>query len=350
MGRKTETAADAAPQTAVELAASAVSQIEAAIANLPAGNPAHAALEAALTDARQNLEVVAAAAALDAQKQAEIDSATAAATAASLSDDVRDAMLAAIEARYAPAAAPYVEPVSTGRKPLNANTVARNEAVATTLASDSAVQARARATIDAFAKDHLPHCNVRREAGTRFASVTAFGGDGVSGRADYQQMATAIRIMLAQPPYNLRVGGQSTATLPWLTATAVHSASGPKGNDSLPLCFADRREVALCPDGRFRLVVPAQAGYRYLRTDGAALAMFNGGANSATAVAPAAPTAPHVPTPPAAPNGAPAAPQRASEPSEPVFVASARCQHCPRRNPVSASECAGCGSADWKAS
>ena len=335
---------------AVAAAQNTIAQIEAALAVLGSENPAAATLQAALADAQGTLALAQADALLNAQKAAEIAAATSA--AASLAPDLLAAMLAAIEARYAPTPAPTVEAAALpvgGKKPVGTATAERNATVGALLAADATLEARAVATIDAFrTNDQTYLAGVQAQAGTRYASLLVFAehGAGVVNVADYKILATAIRLRLLLPPYGLGANGEGTASVPWLSATRIHGAGGSKGNDSLPLKFTDRREVALYPDGRFRLARPAQAGMRYIRTDAQALAIFEGGsgnayatpAPTAAASAAAAPTTPRVPTPPA----------QAAQANGSI-TSTARCQHCHARNFTANPVCTACAAADWQA-
>jgi hypothetical protein len=342
-----------------------IGTLQAAISSMPVGSAARLALEDVLVEARGMLALLEAQAESEAAQAQETSDAIAAAAAFNLSDSVLASMLAAIDSKYAPAPI-EVEPqaqaeplaVVGGRKPLNPATVERNATVAQALSADATVAERGHATIGAFNGSDLAHCTVRREAGTRFASVCAFAsnGAGVANKADYVSLATAIRMLLAGAPYNLRVGGQSTASVPWLSSTGPHAAGAIKGNDSLRLCFADRREVALYPDGRFRLALPGTAGTRPIRTDAGAYALFVGGSASdaigVATVADSTPSAAHVPTPPTvqqmqAAGIAPTEAPRIALPNGGVTSA-ARCQHCTKRNLLTDTECSNCGAADWR--
>jgi hypothetical protein len=350
------------PDTTVELAPAVtaaiayVASIETALGMLDATSPAYGALQAQLETANGALALAQADAALDAEKLSAIESAHAAATAAKLPDFALAAMLQAIEAKYAPAPAvietPALDvPAASGRKPIGTVATERNLTVAATLAADSTLAARVDHTINAFRSGDDVQCTCQRVAGTRYASLMPFAtnGAGVANAGDYRMLATAIRMRLLDAPYGLKAGGQSVAIVPWLTSTGVHAAGSVKGTDSLRLCFSDRREIALYPDGMFRLATAGTAGVRFLRTDAQALAQFNGSAATpAVTVAPAAPaapaaqaapaTTPRIPTPPAAqaaPNG--------------TVASTARCQHCSARNFTSNTECSACGAGDWSA-
>jgi len=338
------TATDTAPAapTPVELAHAAVRQIEAALAVLGTDNPAAGALQAALDTARGNVALAEAEAALQALKASEIAAATAA--AAALPADLLAAMLAAIEAKYAPAApevAPEAEATSaapaSGKRPIGAIATERNATVGAAIAGDSPLRQRATATIEAFDAAHAAKLvGVARQAGTRFASIVAFAGDGVENAADYRILATAVRLRLLDAPYRCRENGQGVAVPIWLAARAAHAAGSAKGNDSLPLKFSDRREVVL-RNGRFILAVPA-AGDLPLRTSEVAWQTFNG----TTAAAPASTSTVAVPSSPAAPT-----PPNVQATASGALATTARCQHCSARNIVGTPECANCGAADW---
>lgn len=346
-------------------AQAAVASLETALASTAESSPMHAVLVSALADASGTVALMEAQAQSEVAYAAETSAAIALAAANNLPAYVLDSMLAAIDKQYMPAEPLAVEPqaqaepqaVVGGRKPLNPATIERNATVAQALSSDDTVAQRGHATIGAFNGSDLAHCTVRREAGTRFASVVAFAsnGAGVANKADYVSLATAIRMLLAGAPYNLRVGGQSTASVPWLSSTGPHAAGAVKGNDSLRLCFADRREVALCADGRFRLALPGTAGTRPIRTDAGAYALFVGGSASdaiGVAAPSTAPTVAHVPTPPTVQQmqaaGVPLPEtQRIALPNGGVTSA-ARCQHCTKKNILTETECSNCGAADWR--
>ena len=332
---------------AVSAARAYVASIETALGMLASDSPAYAALTAQLDTANGALALAQDDAKLDAEKLSAIEAAHAAATAAKLPDFALAAMLQAIEAKYAPAPA-VIEtpaPAASGRKPIGTVAMERNLTVNAALAVDSALAARVDHTINAFRSGDDVQCTCQRVAGTRYASLMPFAtsGAGVANAGDYRMLATAIRLRLMGAPYGLKSGGQSVAIVPWLTSTGVHAAGGPKGNDSLRLCFSDRREIALYPDGMFRLATAGTAGVRFLRTDAQALAQFNGtAATPAVTVAPAAQaapaTAPRIPTPPAAqaaPNG--------------TVASTARCQHCTARNFTTNPACTACGAEDWSA-
>ena len=349
------------PDTTVELAPAVaaaiayVASIETALGMLDASSPAYAALTAQLDTANGALALAQDDAKLDAEKLSAIEAAHAAATAAKLPDFALAAMLQAIEAKYAPA--PAVEPELTpapavsARKPIGTIATERNATVSAALAVDSTLALRVDSTINAFRSGDDVHCTAQRIAGTRYASLIPFAsaGAGVANAGDYRMLATAVRMRLLDAPYNLRAGGQSVAIVPWLTSTGVHAAGGPKGNDSLRLCFADRREIALYPDGMFRLATAGTAGVRFLRTDAQALALFNGtvaGVQTTLAQAPVTDgqltldnvKVARIPTPPAAqaaPNG--------------TVASTARCQHCTARNFTTNTECSACGAGDWSA-
>jgi hypothetical protein len=321
--------------TAVEIATGTIANIRAALAILSPASPAMPALQASLAEAEGMLALAEAEAGLQAQRLADI--AAVEALPASLSAEVKAAMLAAIEAHYAPA--PIVEPLAepaapaSGKKPVSARTAAIN-ASAATVGSE-----RARANLAAFDATFAGDLSgVARTSGTRFCSLAAFGGDGVTGSADYQSVVAQIRHFMR---YTLGVSGSgdSYATAAWLFATGIHSPGSAKGTDSLPLKFLSRASVALFADGRFRLALPGTPNVRFVARDTAALAQWHGTAVAAlpatpvvTVAAPATPTAPAVA---ASATGA--------------MVAVASCQHCSIRNAVGAPACKICKAEDWNA-
>ncbi len=207
---------------------------------------------------------------------------------------------------------------------------------------------RAESTIAAFDAEHLSHLSgVNRQAGTRYASIVAFGGAGVTGRADYSTLATAIRLRLMQAPYNLRPNGEGVAATNWLSATGIHANGADKGRDSLPLKFSDRREIALCADGRFRLQAPNAAGVRFIRTDSEALKAFEAGKPAAAPLAPASTTPAPTETPASTTPRVPTAPTVAANASG-ALTATARCLHCSAKNFVTDAACRACKREDWK--
>lgn len=343
---------------AVSAARAYVASIETALGMLASDSPAYGALTEALTAANGALALAQADAALDAEKLSAIDAAHAAATAAKLPDFALAAMLQAIEAKYAPAPpAPAVEadltpaPAVTGRKPIGTVATERNASVSAALAVDSTLALRVNHTIDAFRGADDVQCTCQRVAGTRYASLMPFAsrGAGVANAADYRLLATAIRMRLTDAPFYLKAGGASVAIVPWLTSTGVHAAGGPKGNDSLRLCFADRREIALYPDGMFRLATAGTAGVRFLRTDAQALALFNGAvAGVQTTLAQAPVTDGQLTLDNVKVARVPAPPAQAARPDGQVAT-TARCQHCTARNFTTNTECSACGAGDWSA-
>jgi hypothetical protein len=254
-------------------------------------------------------------------------------------------MLAAIEAKYAPAPltvpvvatpAPYI-----GRKPIGARTAERNAESLAVMASDASVTTRASAAYAAFRKEWSADLiGVRPAAGTRYVSIVAFAGAGVANAADYRSFVPQLRQYLLG--VGLTAGGDSAASLAWLTASGPHSAGGPKSDDTLASKFASRAEIALYADGRFRLASAGTTGVAWLHSDGAAQAAWLGGAAPTPApvvapVTPTAPVAPRTPTPPA---------QAAT--SNGALANTARCQHCTARNFTTNTECSACGALDWQ--
>lgn len=344
----TAPATDTAPAVeiapAVRAAIAALAQIDTALAVLSADNPATATLHAARETALGTLALAEAQSALDIEKTARI----AAVESLDMPAPVIADMLAAIERHYAPApavedTAPVQAPVLNGRRPIGAVASERNATVASALAVDSDLLARANATIAVWrgsADD--ASCVAQKLAGTRYAGLVALasGGAGVANRADYVVLSTAIRLRLQE--LGFRVGGQTVISSVWLACIGPHAVGAVKGNDSLTISMGGGYAVALYPDGRFRLAPVGTAGVRFIGADSAAYAQFNGGTASASAApaptqAPAtAPVAPRIPTPPtqaATPSGA--------------LTSTARCQHCTARNFVTSAECASCGAADW---
>lgn len=319
--------------------ATALAQIDAALAILPVGGAAHDALTAqrevaahALAVAQEHADTLAA----QAEEVAQVR--TLALPAATI-----EALVSAIEARYAPL--PEVAPqpevaLPAGKKPISPRTAAINAAA---LSADSA---RAAGNLRGFdSKWAALLTGVARTSGTRFASIAAFGGDGVANYADYQSLVAQMRHYMR---FTLNIGGKgdSYAVTPWLFALGIHLAGAAKGEDSLPLKFAGSVQVALYPDGRFRLALANNREVRFPSRDSAAMAVWTGSGENAAEAAPAAPTA-HAPTPPTPPtSGAPTAPAAPS--AAPTAVTrTARCQHCQTRNVADASECESCGSSDW---
>jgi hypothetical protein len=321
-----------------------VANIETALNVLTADNPARAALVAALETARGALALAEAEVVLQAQKTAEIAAATAA--AASLPAELLAAMLAAIETKYAPvppqapeaevaAPAPYV-----GRKPIGPRTAERNAQALAQAEADPTVYARAAAAYTAFRKEWSGDLRgVSAVAGTRYVSIVAFAGAGVANKSDYQALVPVMRRYLLS--VGLKDGGESAATDAWLFAFGPHAAGAPKGADTLALKFLSGAGVALYSDGRFRLAARGTAGVKFVSTDAAALAAWNGStqapAQAAEVATSAAPAAPSAPTPPAAqalPNG--------------TIASTARCKECHAKNIVGMPECNACGAADWQ--
>jgi hypothetical protein len=334
---------EVAAPSAVELAQTAVDQIEAALAVLGSGHAATPALQEQLSAAQAVLGDAQAQAARDSERLSEIEQVTA--LAANLPTGMLDVMLAAIESKYAPVAEVEVDvpvaPVS-GRKPVGKLATARNIEVAATLAADTELQARVDATIAAFKQYDQPHISnsVHPQAGTRYASILASAshGAGVANYADFCILVTAIRQTLALPPHNLPIGGQTVADKGWTTGTGNYAANGGKFPDTLRCKFSDGRAFALCADGRFRLQPLGTAGARFTHLDASALKAFEGGAT-------AAPVAPTPPTVPAAPI-VPTAPDVVALPTG-GLTRTARCQHCPTKNVVGEPQCRSCGATDW---
>lgn len=323
---------------AVSAARANIATIETALTVL-GDNAAASVLREQLDIARGTLALAQADATIEAEKTAEIAAATAAAV--NLAPALLDAMLAAIETKYAPvpetpapvspAPAPYV-----GRKPVGARTAQRNAVSLAVMAVDSSVAVRASATYLAFRKDWQPdNIGVRPAAGTRYVSMVAFAGDGVANASDYQSFVPQLRRHLID--CGLASGGDSAASLSWLTASGPHAPGGPKDDDTLALKFASRAEVALFADGRFRLATPNTPNVRWLHSDGTAQAAWSGAST--------APVMPRTPTAPTAP-AAPVPPTTVALPSG-VLATTARCQHCTARNIVGQPTCNACSATDW---
>lgn len=334
--------------------AAEVVRLTAALAGTPDSSPFHSVLTQALADAEGMQALALAEVERQLERQSEESQALALAAANNLSDAVVERMLAAIDAKYAPA--PEVEPtpevvapVASGRRAIGPNTAARNADVAATMAApDSALALRAVATIDAYyAGDHAKLSGVHPLAGTRFASIVAAAsqGAGVANYADYVTLVTAVRQRLALAPYSLPSGGQSAADFPWTTGTGAHADNGPKGADTLRKKFSDFRALALCADGRFRLALAGTPDVRFVHADAAALAAFKGGAAAAPVAPAAAPTKPDAPAKPHVPT----APSSIALPTG-GLARTLRCQHCQARNIVGEPKCGTCQSEDWQAS
>jgi hypothetical protein len=335
---------------AIDAARASVASLTAAMALLGESHAAYAAMSDQLDVANGVLALAIADAEIDAEKNAAIASAHAAATAAKLPDDVLAVMLAAIEAKYAPVPAPAAPALElpaapyVGRKPIGPRTADRNAQALAAADADPTVYTRAAATHNAFRKDWSGDLRgVSAVAGTRYVSIAAFAGDGVANKSDYLALVPVLRRYLLS--VGLKDGGESAATDAWLFGFGPHAAGAPKGADTLALKFIHSAGVALHSDGRFRLTPYGVAGVRFVSSDAAALAAWNGSTQAASTPtqaastdAPAPAATPRVPTPPAAqalPNGG--------------IASTARCQHCTARNFTTNTECSACGVADWQA-
>jgi ribosomal protein L40E len=342
--------------TALAVAQMELAQLEASLASLPQSNPAYGTLEALRDAAIGTVALAEAEAALVAEKDAQIAAVQA---LPNTPPAVVAAMVAAIESHYAPvpdaapdAAAPIVPTNQTagGKKPIGTVATERNLTVAAALATDATLAQRADAAIVAWRGSvDDANCTTIKAAGTRYAGEMALGSEsaGVANRADYVVMATAIRMRLELPPYNMRQGGQTVPDTTWLAALGgyPYAAKSAGGKDSLPLCFTDRREIALYPDGRFRLALPNQAGMRYIHSDAAAYAQFNGSAASTAALVATVATPTVVAT--VKPAAVPTPPATAATASG-QLEATARCQHCTAKNFVSDAACRKCAATDWR--
>lgn len=352
-----DAAADTTPpmvadaDAAIVAAQANVSQIEAALGVLGADNPAAAALQAALDTANGSLALAVADAALVRQKHAELSAAANAAQLAGVGADIAALMLAAIEAKYAPAppaveVTPDATPDATARRTVSDRALALNAAAA----ADTGMQARAADTVAAFDADSARlACNVQRKPNTRFSGMVALApsGAGVTSYADYDALTRAIRAYLVNVKRwpTTPNDGQSVPEAKWLASRGRYILGG--GVKSALACFnGSGAEIALYADGRFRFAYRGQSDVRFLRTDNAAWNAFVGGASAATVA---------TPTPPATTPDAPTAPRTAPTPptvqatASGVLATTARCQHCAARNIVGTPECAACGAGDWLA-
>jgi len=330
---------------AVKAATDALAQIDAALGVLSAGNPAYAALQTAREDALGALALATADAALDAEKRAQIDAVNA---LPNMPAPMLASMLAAIEAHYVPAPAapelPTVDAPTFGRRSVGTVASARNADVAQALSVDASLAARADAAIAAWqGSGNDAACTAQKLAGTRYAGLLAFGGDGVTNRADYAILTTAIRLRLRA---TLKAGGETVPVSPWIAAIGIYAAGGSK--DNLPMCFTDRRAVALYGDGRFRLAAIGTAGVRFIGSDAAAYALFNGGTAGVQQRLSDAPVVDGQLTLDNAPKAAPTPPAVAAAPNG-QLAATARCVQCSAKNFVTDAACRACKREDWKA-
>lgn len=342
--------------TIVEMAAPALSAIDAAIAEIKSltvaldmlkvsAPDAVPALQDRLDAASGKLALAEANAALDAERLAQLDAANAAAAATGMDAETLAIVLSAIERRYAPVAP--VEPTidadnAPRRLPVSDRTLAANAAAL----ADAGAQSRAADACIAFDADSGKlQCKVNRRPNTRFSGMVALApsGAGVANAADYDVLTRAIRAYLVtvkgwQTSDN---DGQTVPESKWLAARGRYVLGG--GVKSALDCFHSDAEIALYPDGRFRFAYRSTPNVRFLRTDNAAWSAFVSGRA-------AAPVAPIVPTPPSAPTSS-AAPTRPTPPTLPLqgsITPSARCQHCNARNVLSDAECDSCGAMDWR--
>lgn len=338
---------DIAPEVAS--AQAEVAAIEAAIAVIGTGSAAAAsALTASLEVARGKLALAEAEAARQTERLAEVAAANAAAEAAKLPDSVRDAMLAAIEARYAPvpevAPQPEVAPEVGVRRAPSDRTLAANAAAA----ANPLAEARAAAAVDAFDADSGKlACSVNRRPNTRFSGMVALAPSsaGVANAADYDGLTRAIRAYLINVK-RWQVSdsdGQSVPEAKWLASRGRYVLGS--GVKSALTCFHSGAEIAQYADGRFRFAYPGTPNVRFLRTDNAAWQAFIGTAAAAQPAA-AAPASTEASAPQAAAQRTPSAPQAMALPNGSIAT-TARCQHCQARNIVGTPECNACGSADW---
>jgi ribosomal protein L40E len=332
-------------QKAAHAAEAAHKAAEAAVANLP--EAVQAAALKVTADALAEANGAVALEAAEATRLQNIADAQSAAilAVASLPEAVRAsaeaAMLAAIDAQYAPAApeaeaAPEAAPARG--KQVGARQAAVNVAAAEAVAADAT---RATAALRSFERDWLPQLTgVAINSGTRYPSIVASAA-GTANRADYVNLTAQVRAVMRQA--GIGGSGNSAATDPWLLAVGPHAASGPKFADSLPLKFKVAAALALHTDGLIRLTLRGTANVRWLQTDATALAQWNGG--SASAAAPAAPAAS------TAPASAPIVPQAPALQADAAgsVVPVETCRHCQTRQPITRVACRKCEAADWRA-
>jgi hypothetical protein len=332
--------------TAVELAQAELSEIDAAIA--VATRPSIlAALNADRELAVGTLALAEAEATTLQEKQAAIAEAHEAAQAFSETKRAArlDAMLAAIEAEYAPVAAPAddapaVEETQEASRARTAGPrqLERNAAVA----ADPAAIERGRALLAAFDADSAKlRCTAGRAPNTRFPSLVALApsGAGVANASDYDYAVRAVRAaMILNGWPRSDSNGATTAESKWLAARGRYAAGGTAA--SADRCFASGAAIALYPDGRFRLAYPGSAGVRFLKHDAGAWQAFVGvtaGAVQPTVAAEA----------PVAPVSTPTLP---TTPSEAALAKTAQCVGCGAKNIVGHMvKCRACGRADWQA-
>jgi hypothetical protein len=320
--------------TPLSLAIDNAREIEAALAIVGASSPARAVLEAALIEAQGNIALLEA----EAQRQLEHDGRVAEAedAAAKLPESLRAsalaAMLAAIEADYAPEPEATPEPQSEpiGRRQASDRQHERNAAAA----GDTELMARAAAVWQAFDADSAKlRCTAQRTPGTRFPSLVALApsGAGVANAADYDALVRAVRAyMVAQGWPRTEANGATTAESKWLAARGRYAAGGTANAER---SFVSGAAIAQYADGRFRLAYPGTAGVKFLRSDAGAWQAFVG--TTAGAVQPTV-----------APTATSSAP---STPDAPTLAQTAPCQHCGAKNIVGHyAQCRACKREDWQ--
>lgn len=356
-----------APDAAAVLAeALEVQALESTLAALPEASGARGAVEALLVDARARLAAAEAAQAAEAAHDAELTQARAAALQFNLPAHALDAMLAAIDAKYAPVAdvvadAPAEAPQAEAESASAAKTVGvRRAAINAEVAADAAALTVGAADWQAWksSPDFLDYCAPQRTSGTRYPTFIplASTGSGVSNYAELERRVSAVRTHMRTV---LGIGGigNGTGTADWLARRGkLHSPSGSKSNEYAALCFTSRASVALYPDGKFRLAAHDEdMPVRFISIDDGAYALFKGGTdtgdnvrsaaaqalNAAEAAAKQVPAQRSAPTPPSAADTAAAMAQARSKP--------ANCQHCGKRNVIGDAKCSDCQSEDWLA-
>jgi hypothetical protein len=349
-----------APDAAAVLAeALEVQALESTLAALPEASGARGAVEALLVDARARLAAAEAAQAAEAAHDAELTQARAAALQFNLPAHALDAMLAAIDAKYAPVADVVADAPAEAESASAAKTVGvRRAAINAEVAADAAALTVGAADWQAWksSPDFLDYCAPQRTSGTRYPTFIplASTGSGVSNYAELERRVSAVRTHMRTV---LGIGGigNGTGTADWLARRGkLHSPSGSKSNEYAALCFTSRASVALYPDGKFRLAAHDEdMPVRFISIDDGAFALFKGGTDTGDNVRSAAAQALNAaeaaakqaqrsaPTPPTAEQTAAAMAQARSKP--------ANCQHCGKRNVIGDAKCSDCQSEDWLA-
>lgn len=344
--------AGAETPSAVQTAAADVAEIEAAL-NVAKAPALVAVLEAQLAEALGALALAEAEAGVQAERhaaEAEANAAVSAITDPARRQRLLDSMLAAIELEYSPAAlpeAPEAAPEQSASRAVSARTAERNANVAAQYATDAPLRQRAIDTLAAWDAADVATCLAQRQAGTRYASLVALAphSAGVANAADYKILATAIRLYLLE--CGLPANGSSTAEAVWLARRGKSFApTAPKGASAVQACFSNRAELALYPDGRFRLAPANAVGVQFCRADDSAWNMFIGASASVQYTLEAAPEQTgqlSLPLP------APKAPNVQADANGKLTPLVA-CQHCNTRNVATFAECRTCGADDWNAS